>query len=35
MYYNGLIQNGLINDEIQYQDLTITSTVLRASREHL
>ena len=30
-YYNGLIQNGLINDEIDYQDLTIASTVLRAA----
>lgn len=30
-YYNGLIQAGLNNQEIQYQDLTITSTVLRAA----
>jgi Tc toxin complex TcA C-terminal TcB-binding domain len=29
-YYNQLIQNGLIDDEIWYQDLTIASTVLRS-----
>jgi Tc toxin complex TcA C-terminal TcB-binding domain len=30
-YFNGLIQQGLINDEIQYQDLIEASTVLRAA----
>jgi hypothetical protein len=30
-YYNTLIQNGLISGENAYQDLTITSTVLRAA----
>jgi hypothetical protein len=28
-YYNALIPRGLIDQEIAYQDLTITSTVLR------
>jgi Tc toxin complex TcA C-terminal TcB-binding domain len=32
-YYNGLIQNGLIGDEISYEDLTITSTVIRAASD--
>ena len=32
-YYNGLIQQGLIADEINYQDLTIASTVLRAASD--
>ena len=30
-YYNQLIANGLITDEVAYQDLTIASTVLRAA----
>ena len=30
-YYNGLIQNGLIDDELAYRDLVITSTVLRGA----
>jgi hypothetical protein len=35
VYYQQLIQNGLITDEIAYQDLTITSTVLRAAGDAL
>jgi hypothetical protein len=34
-YYKQLIQNGLITDEIAYQDLTIASTVLRAAGDAL
>jgi hypothetical protein len=34
-YYQLLIQNGLITDEIGYQDLTIASTVLRAAGDVL
>jgi hypothetical protein len=30
-YYKGLLQAGLITPEVAYQDLTITSTVLRAA----
>ena len=32
-YYNTLIQNGLIPDEISYQDLTNASTVLRGTSD--
>jgi hypothetical protein len=34
-YYQLLIQNGLITDEVAYQDLTIASTVLRAAGDVL
>jgi hypothetical protein len=34
-YYKLLIQNGLITDEVAYQDLTIASTVLRAAGDVL
>ena len=31
LYYNALIQNGLINNEIQYEEMTNTSMVTRAA----